>query len=115
MFKASKSVQAFRIISILKNLKEEQTIKGKQLSKDLGVSSPYFEQVIAGLVKIGVVETKRGAHGGYKLSSRYGTISTWDVIECYIPKERKQSGTILDDIYQDLIDNAASIPLIDLK
>jgi Rrf2 family protein len=114
MFKAGKSEYAFKIISILKQ-SHGMTVKGKEIIKELEVSAPYFEQIIAGLVEIGVIETKRGAHGGYSLASQYGSVSAWDVIQRYISKERKSTGTVLDDIYQDLIDNAGSIPLIDLN
>lgn len=114
MFKAGKSEYAFKIISILKQ-SHGMTVKGKEIIKELEVSAPYFEQIIAGLVEIGVVDTKRGAHGGYSLASQYGSVSAWDVIQRYILKERKSTGTVLDDIYQDLIDNADSIPLIDLN
>jgi Rrf2 family protein len=38
------------------------------LSKECKASQKYLEQVLAPLVRQGVIETKRGQHGGYRLN-----------------------------------------------
>lgn len=49
------------------------------VAKDSAVPAPYLEQLIAPLRRAGLVESKRGAQGGYQLSRSPETIKVGDV------------------------------------
>ena len=49
------------------------------VAKDSSVPSAYLEQLIAPLRKAGLVESKRGAHGGYQLSRPPAAIRVGEV------------------------------------
>lgn len=49
------------------------------VAKDSAVPAPYLEQLIAPLRRAGLVESKRGAQGGYQLSRSPSAIRVGDV------------------------------------
>ncbi|MGC4191610.1 MAG: Rrf2 family transcriptional regulator [Thermomicrobiales bacterium] len=50
-----------------------------EIAKESSVPTAYLEQLIAPLRRAGLVESKRGAHGGYTLSRTPGEIRIGDV------------------------------------
>ena len=51
-----------------------------QIAKSENISLAYLEQLIAVLRRIGLVESVRGAHGGYQLAMAPDKISVGDVV-----------------------------------
>ncbi|CAA9559184.1 MAG: Iron-sulfur cluster regulator IscR [uncultured Thermomicrobiales bacterium] len=49
------------------------------IAKDSHVPAPYLEQLIAPLRRAGLVESRRGAQGGYQLSRPPGEIRVGDI------------------------------------
>ena len=49
------------------------------IARDSSVPAPYLEQLIAPLRRAGLVESKRGARGGYVLSRAPGEIRVGDI------------------------------------
>lgn len=49
------------------------------IARDSAVPAPYLEQLIAPLRRAGLVESKRGARGGYVLSRSPGEIRVGDI------------------------------------
>ena len=49
------------------------------IARDSSVPAPYLEQLIAPLRRAGLVESKRGAHGGYVLSRAPGDIVVGEI------------------------------------
>jgi len=52
----------------------------KSIAERQGISEHYLEQLVAPLKKAGLVESVRGALGGYKLSRRATEISVGDIL-----------------------------------
>ncbi len=53
----------------------------KEIATNLGIPQNYLEQLLATLRKSGLVESIRGAGGGYKLSKEPSEICCCDIIE----------------------------------
>jgi Rrf2 family protein len=49
------------------------------MSKASGVPMPYLEQLIGPLRRAGLVESKRGAHGGYRLTREPSQVAVGEV------------------------------------
>ncbi len=60
----------------------EGTLAIKTISKRQDIPMQYLEQLIVKLRKAGIVESLRGAKGGYKLAKPPKDITAWDVILC---------------------------------
>ena len=56
-------------------------IQIKEISQKLGIPQNYLEQLLATLKKAGIVESVRGAGGGYRLSKEPSEICCAKVIE----------------------------------
>ncbi len=50
------------------------------IAKAEGLSLPYLEQIVASLRRAGLVQSTRGAHGGYELARAPKSITAGDVI-----------------------------------
>lgn len=59
---------------------QEELESIKNISDHLGVSKNYLEQIFVHLRKNGIVDSVRGAQGGYRLSKPSSQISAGDVI-----------------------------------
>ena len=74
-------------IKILELLSTEGTKKGRDITQELEISAPYFEQVVSLLISEGIVQSVRGCNGGYKLCDKIASQKTlWDVISIYNTK-----------------------------
>jgi Rrf2 family protein len=58
------------------------TIAIKSISERQDIPVQYLEQLIVKLRKAGIVESLRGAKGGYKLAKPPGDVTAWEVIIC---------------------------------
>ena len=58
------------------------TVAIKLISEEQDIPVQYLEQLIVKLRKAGIVESQRGAKGGYKLSKDPKDITAWEVIMC---------------------------------
>ncbi|HOI83194.1 MAG: Rrf2 family transcriptional regulator [Campylobacterales bacterium] len=56
-------------------------IQIKEISLNLGIPQNYLEQLLSTLRKAGLVESVRGAGGGYKLARDPGEICCCDIVE----------------------------------
>ena len=52
----------------------------KTISRNTGISEAYLEQLFATLRKNGLIESARGASGGYRLAQEPDSISVGDII-----------------------------------
>lgn len=59
---------------------EEEAVALSQIAERQGISMNYLEQLIAKLKKAGIVNSIRGAQGGYKLAAPAQEISVGDIL-----------------------------------
>jgi Rrf2 family protein len=59
---------------------DNEPISLKNIAERQNISEPYLEQLIASLRKAGLVESIRGAQGGYRLSKKTAEISVGQIL-----------------------------------
>jgi DNA-binding IscR family transcriptional regulator len=102
-------------LEIIELLAKNGNIKAKDLISSIEIkgaviSKPYFEDCIAPIVKSGIVISKLGCVGGYKL--REGTITFWDLIKSY-DNGWDLIGGVWGDFLDELIEVAASNNIVE--
>jgi len=102
-------------IKILELLSTEGTKKGKDITQELEISAPYFEQVVSVLISEGIVKSIRGCNGGYMLCDKANAQKTlWDVIQVYNTKSWDGHEGILGSLAQDFINIAQGRKLCEI-
>jgi len=61
--------------------KSEESISIASIAKNQEISTKYLEQIASMLVKQGLIESTRGAFGGYTLAKNADEISIKDILE----------------------------------
>ena len=68
------------------------------VSKALGISKIFLEQVMANLKKSGLVVSAKGAGGGYKIACPVERVTAWDIlIAAEFALFEKTDNTVLND------------------
>ncbi|MDX8337819.1 Rrf2 family transcriptional regulator [Draconibacterium sp. IB214405] len=68
------------LIYLGKFSKEDKRIGIKQISEDLGLSSPFLGKILQNLVKQKLLVSTKGPNGGFSLSRDASDISLWDIV-----------------------------------
>ena len=72
---------AVRIVDLLAKNTDKPHLDAKSISVGTGVSHRYALKILQKLVTGRIVQSYKGAHGGYKLLKNPGDISLYDVVE----------------------------------
>jgi Rrf2 family protein len=59
-----------------------------KLSEVTEVPAPYLAKVLQGLVRAGLVTSRRGLHGGFMLAKSPRELTIWDIIQAVEPFQR---------------------------
>ncbi len=78
----SKGRYGLRAIVDLAIQSEEEPVSIKSISIRQGIPERYLEQIIGKMKKAGIVESVRGAAGGYHLARDASEISVGDILRC---------------------------------
>ncbi|MCK4857366.1 MAG: Rrf2 family transcriptional regulator, partial [candidate division Zixibacteria bacterium] len=62
-------------------VKAGKALSAAHIARSENLSPPYLEQIFNRLKRAGLINARRGAHGGYWLSRPANQISVGDVIE----------------------------------
>ena len=65
---STKGRYALRMLLYLAENKNDRYISLKEIANNQSLSKKYLEQIVPALTKNGLLQTNRGAHGGYKLN-----------------------------------------------
>ena len=79
---SSKGRYGLRAIVDLALHSQTEPVSIKSIAKRQDISERYLEQIIGKLKKAGIVESIRGAGGGYHLSKPASDISVVDILRC---------------------------------
>jgi Rrf2 family protein len=60
----------------------------QRLSEITAVPRPYLAKVMQELVRAGLVNSRRGLHGGFELARSPNDMTIWDVVEAVEPFQR---------------------------
>ena len=80
MIFTTKAEYGVRLLVTLGKQREERPLSLKAISEVEGLPLAYLERIVALLKKAGLVESTRGAHGGYRLARDAGEITMDEAI-----------------------------------
>ena len=63
----------------------ERWRSGSELALEQGLPAPFLEQVLLRLRRAGLLEARRGRHGGYRLQRPAGALSLAEVLAAVAP------------------------------
>ena len=70
----------YGLLALLHLAKSSNFIKIETIASQYNIPPKYLENLLTSLVKAGLVQTKRGPLGGYKLAKEPGSISIAEII-----------------------------------
>lgn len=79
---SKKAEYAVRAVAILGSRGVESSIQAQELSRDGGIPHKFLEQILLILKRGGVIDSKRGVGGGYRIAREPRLISVWEVVNC---------------------------------
>lgn len=78
---SKKADYAIRAVTILATLGPERTLQAQELASMGQIPTKFLEQILLVLKRAGILRSKRGVGGGYRLGKESRLISVGDVIE----------------------------------
>jgi Rrf2 family protein len=78
-------IHAIRATAVLARLPEGECRGAQQVAADAGLPASYVTKVLQVLARAGVVESRKGPGGGFRLARPADAVSLWDLLE---PVER---------------------------
>lgn len=76
-----KADYALRAVTLLATLGPERTMQSQELAEATGVPRKFLEQILLLLKRAGILYSKRGVGGGYRLSRESRKIVVAEVVE----------------------------------
>ena len=78
---------SLRAVIVLANqYNESMTVR--EMAELAKLPAPYLSKIMKGLVRAGIVQSRRGLGGGFKLARTPEEITIWDVTQAIDPLER---------------------------
>ncbi|PHS57310.1 MAG: Rrf2 family transcriptional regulator [Sulfurimonas sp.] len=103
---STKGIYGLTAILILAKEKNKKLLQIKDIAAKGKIPQNYLEQILIILKKSGLVESIRGANGGYKLSKATNEITVYeilDALECCISyTENKGKNNLLQPFWEDV-------------
>jgi Rrf2 family protein len=69
------------MIFLARKFKDKKDYSLKEISKSEGVSFDFLEKILSELEKKGLVKSKKGAYGGYRLARNPSSINAGQIVE----------------------------------
>lgn len=88
---------ALHTMALLAQIEGDSRVGVQVLAERQGLSSTYLSKILAKLVKKNLIDSTRGATGGYRLAKLPSEISFLDVIQAIEGETNSFSGCIHDD------------------
>lgn len=111
---SSRGIYGLAAMHVLSRSVEQKPMQIKEISAMTGVSHSYLEQILSMLRKVDLVQSIRGAYGGYKLSKPAHEITVLEIIEALDGSIWKIEGNvgssvILEYFWQDTYDKIRAL------
>lgn len=127
-----RTLYALRALSAMGESEPEQPVHARDLAGRLGMSKDYLNQILGTLRDAGLVATKKGPQGGFRLAKSPDDITLGDVIEvlegpalvsdCTEPEESDceiipecSTQSILADVSANIMDYLHTITIDDIN
>jgi len=119
---SSKTIYAVAALQELGSIQDDSVLKIKEIAANANIPQNFLEQILLELKKQGLLNSTKGAHGGYKLAKSLKDITLKDVViilESDIFSDIcKTDNAGLKLFWEDLKENVSSvfeIPLSELS
>jgi Rrf2 family protein len=111
VFFTTKAEYGVRLLIELGRQPQEQPVSLKAIADAENLPLAYLERIVALLKRAELVESTRGAHGGYRLARAPETIAMDEVVlalegslapmECFVIDDRSEDGRVLCSHHDD--------------
>jgi Rrf2 family protein len=111
VFFTTKAEYGVRLLVELGRQPQEQPVSLKAIADAENLPLAYLERIVALLKRAELVESTRGAHGGYRLARAPETIAMDEVVlalegslapmECFVIDDRSEDGRVLCSHHDD--------------
>ena len=102
---STKGVYGLTAILILAKEEGENLLQIKEIAAKGDIPQNYLEQILVILKKSGLVESIRGANGGYRLAKDTNSITVYEVLNtlecCLANTDGKTKNNILQPFWED--------------
>lgn len=102
---STKGVYGLTAIIILAKEDNQKLLQIKDIAAKGDIPQNYLEQILVILKKSGLVESIRGANGGYKLSKDKSKITVFEVLNslecCLAYTDNKSKNNLLEPFWED--------------
>jgi Rrf2 family protein len=97
---------AYGLTAMIILAKEEKLIQIKEIASKGDIPQNYLEQILVSLKRDGLVESIRGANGGYKLLKDKKDITVYEILSsldcCVSFTDSKSYNTLLEPFWNDI-------------
>ncbi|HFS85158.1 MAG TPA: Rrf2 family transcriptional regulator [Epsilonproteobacteria bacterium] len=78
---STKTIYAVAAIYQLSEIEKDKVLKIKEIAAKASVPQNFLEQILLELRKVGILESVKGAYGGYKLAKDLNRVTLRDIVE----------------------------------
>ncbi|WP_373003177.1 Rrf2 family transcriptional regulator [Sulfurimonas sp.] len=116
---STKGAYGLTAIVILAKEENDKLLQIKDIAAKGDIPQNYLEQILVLLKKSGLVESVRGANGGYKLSRDKNSISVYEVLNslecCMAQTDNKSNDNMLQAFWEDTQEKVKEIFQLSIK
>ena len=116
---STKGAYGLTAIVILAREENNKLLQIKDIATKGDIPQNYLEQILVLLKKSGLVESVRGANGGYKLAKETNQISVFEVLNslecCLAQTDNKSNENMLQPFWEDTQEKIKEIFLLSVK
>lgn len=116
---STKGVYGLTAILILAKEESDKLLQIKDIASKGDIPQNYLEQILVVLKKSGLVQSIRGANGGYKLARDITSITVYEVLNslecCLANTDGKTKSNLLQPFWEDTQKKIEKIFLLTIK
>ena len=110
---------AYGLTAMVVLAKEDKLLQIKDIAQMGDIPRNYLEQILVLLKKTALVESVRGANGGYRLSKPTTEISVFEILNslecCMAQTDNKSNNNMLEAFWQDTQEKIKEVFSLSLK